>query len=401
MRIFFFLLSLWSSSVMASTDTCQGVYQNLTQAQTACAAVGYQYGCVDNTNYSYCVSRGATSALCSKGVDSNWNYQYYCQGICPVGETPDATGKCVAQCQYNNAIASTDPACTPPPACATGAACSGDVYRCTLTPEQYEARVTCDVPQPSSFDDGNACECQPEAVSSCYGYAFDSSVWCTYTGTTTGLSFTGTAGPVSSGTSTTVETSNAIAPSSCPTGYSLNLSGYCESAAVPGTVTTSTTAGTASSPGAASCPVGSSDIGGGWCQLDPVLNVCPSGYTLTADNKCIGQSTLASAGPGATSDNATADETAAATAALAAANSTLQGLADSAVNDYQGSKSAWFSWVWTPPVGTCSPYAGVVHGYAISWDLCPTIDNIRDVLAWLFALAGSWTIYLQMFRKGQ
>jgi len=65
----------------------------------------------------------------------------------------------------------------------------------------------------------------------------------------------------------------------------------------------------------------------------------------------------------------------------------------------QADKTAWFSWVWTPPVGTCQAFTGNVHGYAISWDMCPTVNNIRDVLAWLFALFGALEIYGQLFKR--
>jgi hypothetical protein len=61
-------------------------------------------------------------------------------------------------------------------------------------------------------------------------------------------------------------------------------------------------------------------------------------------------------------------------------------------------KTNWFSWVWTPPVGVCAPFQGTVHGYAIAWDLCPWVNNIRDALGWLFALFGAWTIYGYMFK---
>ena len=63
-------------------------------------------------------------------------------------------------------------------------------------------------------------------------------------------------------------------------------------------------------------------------------------------------------------------------------------------------KSSWFSWVWTPPVGSCSPYTGTVHGFAIAWDICPWVNNIRDALGWLFALFGCWNIYGLIFQRG-
>jgi len=62
-------------------------------------------------------------------------------------------------------------------------------------------------------------------------------------------------------------------------------------------------------------------------------------------------------------------------------------------------KASWFSWVWTPPVGECSPFNGTIHGNAVSWDICPYIATTRDVIGWLFALFGAWSVYNQMFRK--
>lgn len=65
----------------------------------------------------------------------------------------------------------------------------------------------------------------------------------------------------------------------------------------------------------------------------------------------------------------------------------------------QADHTGWFSWVWTPPAGSCSPSSGSVHGYAVSWDICPTVANIRDVLGWLFALFGAIQIYGQLFKR--
>lgn len=64
-------------------------------------------------------------------------------------------------------------------------------------------------------------------------------------------------------------------------------------------------------------------------------------------------------------------------------------------------KSMWFSWVWTPPIGECvANSVTLTNGHAVSWDICPTVVNIRDVIGWLFALFGAYEIYLQLFRRG-
>lgn len=68
-------------------------------------------------------------------------------------------------------------------------------------------------------------------------------------------------------------------------------------------------------------------------------------------------------------------------------------------NELTSDKANWFSWVWTPPVGQCTPFAGNVREYAISWDLCPTINNIREVLGFIFALFGALQIYGLIFKE--
>lgn len=77
----------------------------------------------------------------------------------------------------------------------------------------------------------------------------------------------------------------------------------------------------------------------------------------------------------------------------------LKGQFDAIPNAYQQDKNNWFSWVWTPPVGVCSPFTGEVSHIPVSWDFCPTINNIRDTIGWLFALFGAWDVYNVMFRR--
>lgn len=95
------------------------------------------------------------------------------------------------------------------------------------------------------------------------------------------------------------------------------------------------------------------------------------------------------------------DESGRVATAGATSTSTLSGLLDDVAGSFNSSKDDWFSWVWTAPAtATCAPFAGTVHGYSISWDLCPTIANIQDVLGWLFALFGCISIYGEIFRQG-
>lgn len=84
-----------------------------------------------------------------------------------------------------------------------------------------------------------------------------------------------------------------------------------------------------------------------------------------------------------------------------AMNKSITDITDAIPNDYAASKDNWFSWVWSPPVGECSPYEGNVHGNSVTWDICPYIAKTRDVIGWLFALYGFWTVHNQMFRKDE
>lgn len=60
-----------------------------------------------------------------------------------------------------------------------------------------------------------------------------------------------------------------------------------------------------------------------------------------------------------------------------------------------------FSWAWTPPIGTCSAASGTVHGYSVSWDICPTVLNIKAVLGWLMGIFALISIYGELFKSGE
>lgn len=68
---------------------------------------------------------------------------------------------------------------------------------------------------------------------------------------------------------------------------------------------------------------------------------------------------------------------------------------------YASDKSSWFSWVWTPPMGVCTMPSDQIRGHTVSFDLCPYIEKIRDVIGWLFAVFGTWVIYLELFRRDE
>jgi len=80
-------------------------------------------------------------------------------------------------------------------------------------------------------------------------------------------------------------------------------------------------------------------------------------------------------------------------------NKSITDLLDPIKDQFATDKTKWFSWVWTPPVGQCEPITGSVHGKNVSWDLCPYVNKVRDVIGWLFAIVGAWVIYNEMFRR--
>lgn len=78
----------------------------------------------------------------------------------------------------------------------------------------------------------------------------------------------------------------------------------------------------------------------------------------------------------------------------------LKALRDAVATAQQSDKSLWFSWVWTPPVGTCQAKTATLSGHAlVNWDICPTVNNIKDVLGWMMALFSCWSIYCEIFRS--
>lgn len=83
----------------------------------------------------------------------------------------------------------------------------------------------------------------------------------------------------------------------------------------------------------------------------------------------------------------------------AAVDATIKTEVDKVPVDYPASKSMWFSWVWTPSVGNCQPWSNVVHGRTVSWNVCPYVDKIRDVIGFLFAIGGTWMVYNELFRR--
>lgn len=68
-------------------------------------------------------------------------------------------------------------------------------------------------------------------------------------------------------------------------------------------------------------------------------------------------------------------------------------------SQFTDDKMKWFSWVWTPPVGECSPITGTIHGKSVSWNICSYVDMVRNAVGWLFSIFGAWVIYNELFRR--
>lgn len=130
--------------------------------------------------------------------------------------------------------------------------------------------------------------------------------------------------------------------------------------------------------------------------LPPVLPMeFPKDYNKEATQQQIRDELEGKNAPAAPADQAARTGT-----ELAKTDTSLKDLFDGLPNQFTADKTNWFSWVWTPPGGTCnaSDYSGSVHGYSVTWDICPTVTKIRDVLGWLFALFAAYIIYGQIFK---
>lgn len=117
-------------------------------------------------------------------------------------------------------------------------------------------------------------------------------------------------------------------------------------------------------------------------------------------NKEVTQKKISDELSGLNAPDAPVDQDARTQIALAETDTGLSDIFTYLPNQFISDKSNWFSWVWTPPVGVCnaSDYSGTVHGNFVSWDICPTVSNIRDVIGWLFAIFGAYIIYGQIFK---
>lgn len=97
--------------------------------------------------------------------------------------------------------------------------------------------------------------------------------------------------------------------------------------------------------------------------------------------------------------NSNPDFNADVTARKEAQDLALQSKLEELPGQFTADKGNWFSWVWTPPTGTCSPWVSTIHGQTVTWDLCPWISKIRDTIGFVGAVAGAWMVYCELFRR--
>jgi len=76
------------------------------------------------------------------------------------------------------------------------------------------------------------------------------------------------------------------------------------------------------------------------------------------------------------------------------------GMLEKVNEDYAGFKDlGWSNWVPTFPSSTCSPINGLIAGQYVSWDFCPHIAKLNELLGWLMNLFGAWTITGMFFKR--
>ncbi len=51
------------------------------------------------------------------------------------------------------------------------------------------------------------------------------------------------------------------------------------------------------------------------------------------------------------------------------------------------------------PSASCTPSSKAVHGVSVSLDWCVYTEKLRELLAWLFAVFGAWSVYGQIFKE--
>ena len=59
----------------------------------------------------------------------------------------------------------------------------------------------------------------------------------------------------------------------------------------------------------------------------------------------------------------------------------------------------WADWIPEFPTGSCSPFTGQVLGHQITWDVCPYVAKINELIGWLMNIFAAWTITGMFFRR--
>lgn len=95
-------------------------------------------------------------------------------------------------------------------------------------------------------------------------------------------------------------------------------------------------------------------------------------------------------------EDKSAEEKAAIEAEIKKSTDTLE----NAVNDYGLFKDmGWSNWIPEFPTGSCSPFTGTVMTKQVTWDICPYVAKLNELIGWLFNLFGAWTLTSMFFRK--
>lgn len=95
------------------------------------------------------------------------------------------------------------------------------------------------------------------------------------------------------------------------------------------------------------------------------------------------------------------DQSAKVASAQADSDTKMQGMRDQTLNDREPNESLFYKFLWTPPVGTCTPYTVGFRGFSGTVDFCGTVGMLRDILGWLMALGSALSIYNLLFRNSE
>lgn len=73
---------------------------------------------------------------------------------------------------------------------------------------------------------------------------------------------------------------------------------------------------------------------------------------------------------------------------------------DGSVTDYDNFKLLdWSTWVPVFPAASCSPFTGSVMGKTVSWDFCPKIAMLNELIGWLLNVFAAWSVVHLLFRR--